>query len=299
MNDNAPVVEMIPVEQINVLNPRSRNQIVFQTIVTNISNLGLKRPITVARRAECNDGKSYDLVCGQGRLEAFIALGQPEIPAIIREASKEDCFLMSLVENVARRQIRPLELLREINSMRNRGFSTTDIAKKIDVHKTYVAAITFLLKNGEERLLSAVDKGRVPLSVAMQIASTDDEGIQKALLQAYEEKTLRGRKLLTVRRIIELRKTNGKGYTPGRRRNDRLQSPDALVRVYRQEVDRQKLLVKKSQLTEHRLLFIVSALKKLFLDEHFLTLLRAEQLDTVPAYLAEKMQLGDKGTPSV
>jgi ParB family transcriptional regulator, chromosome partitioning protein len=299
MNDAAPVVQMIPVDQINVLNPRSRNQIVFQTIVTNISNLGLKRPITVARRAESNDGKPYDLVCGQGRLEAFIALGQSEIPAIVREASKEDCFLMSLVENVARRQIRPLELLREINSMRNRGFSTTDIAKKIDVHKTYVTAITFLLKNGEERLLSAVDKGRVPLSVAMQIASTDEEGIQKALLQAYEDKTLRGRKLLTVRRIIELRKANGKSYTPGRRRNDRLQSPDALVRVYKQEVDRQQLMVKKSQLTEHRLLFIVSALKKLFLDEHLLTLLRAEQLDTVPAYLADKMQIGEKGLVNV
>jgi ParB family transcriptional regulator, chromosome partitioning protein len=299
MNERAPVVQMIPVDQINVLNPRSRNQIIFQTIVNNISNLGLKRPITVARRADSGDGKPYDLVCGQGRLEAFVALGQSEIPAIVREATKEDCFLMSLVENVARRQIRPLELLREISSMKSRGFSTTDIAKKIDVHKTYVTAIMFLLKNGEERLLSAVDKGRIPLSVAMQIASTDEEGMQQALCQAYEEKTLRGRRLLTVRRIIELRKANGKRTTPGRRKNASLQSPDALVRVYKQEVDRQKLFVKKAQLTEHRLLFIISALKKLFLDEHLLTLLRAEHLDTVPAYLADKMQLGERGPVNV
>ena len=110
---------MIPIDQINVLNPRSRNKIVFQSIVSNISNLGLKRPITVARRAEPADGKSYDLVCGQGRLEAFIALGQTEIPAIVKEASKEECFLMSLVENVARRQIRPVELLREISNLKS------------------------------------------------------------------------------------------------------------------------------------------------------------------------------------
>ena len=77
MNESAPVVQMIPVNQINVLNPRSRNKIVFQGIVTNISNLGLKRPITVARRAQPSDGKDYDLVCGQGRLEAFMALGRP------------------------------------------------------------------------------------------------------------------------------------------------------------------------------------------------------------------------------
>jgi ParB family transcriptional regulator, chromosome partitioning protein len=295
MNNTAPIVEMIPVDQINVLNPRSRNKIVFQTIVSNISNLGLKRPITVARRAESNDGKPYDLVCGQGRLEAFIALGQAEIPAIVREASKEDCFLMSLVENVARRQIRPLELLREISNLRARGYSTTDIANKIDVHKTYVTGIIHLLKNGEERLIYAVEKGRIPLSVAMQIANADEDGIQQALCQAYEENTLRGRRLLTVRRIIELRKTNGKRSTPGvRRRNDRVQSADSLVRVYRQEVDRQKLLVRKSQLTEHRLLFIVSALKNLFRDENFLTLLRAEELDSLPAYMAEKIQVSER-----
>jgi len=295
MNNTAPIVQMIPVDQINVLNPRSRNKIVFQTIVSNISNIGLKRPITVARRADPSDGKPYDLVCGQGRLEAFLALGQAEIPAIVREASREDCFLMSLVENIARRQIRPLELLREISNLKMRGYSTNDIDRKIDVHKTYVVGITHLLKNGEERLLSAVEKGRIPLSVAMQISTADEDGIQQALCQAYEDKTLRGRRLLTVRRIIELRKSNGKRSTPGvRRRNDRLQSADALVRVYRQEVDRQKLLVKKSQLTEHRLLFIVSALKKLFLDDNFLTLLRAEELDSLPAYLAEKIQIGEK-----
>ncbi|MGA3318788.1 MAG: plasmid partitioning protein RepB C-terminal domain-containing protein [Candidatus Korobacteraceae bacterium] len=295
MNDLAPIVQMIPVNQINVLNPRSRNKVAFQGIVANISNLGLKRPITVARRTEPSDSKPYDLVCGQGRLEAFMALGQIEIPAIVKEVSREECFLMSLVENIARRQVRPLELLREIDSLKSRGYTTTEIAKKIDVARSYVVGIEHLLKNGEDRLLHAVDKGRIPLSVAMQIADADEDGIQRALCQAYEDKTLRGRKLLTVRRIIELRKANGKLSNQGvRRRNDGLQSAQSLIRVYRQEADRQKLLVKKSQLTEHRLLFIVSALKNLFRDENFITLLRAEGLETLPAYLAERIQIAEK-----
>ena len=295
MNNTAPVAQMIPVNQINILNSRSRNKVTFQGIVANISSLGLKKPITVTRRNEPIDGKTYDLVCGQGRLEAFIALGQAEIPAIVKEASREECFLMSLVENIARRQIRPLELLREIDSLKSRGYNTTEIANKIDVTKSYVVGIAHLLKNGEERLLHAVDKGRIPLSVAMQIADADEEGIQRALCQAYEDKTLRGRKLLTVRRIIELRKANGKRATPGvRRRNDGLQSAESLVRVYRQEADRQKLLVRKSQLTEHRLLFIVSALKNIFRDENFITLLRAEGLESLPAYLAERIQVVER-----
>ena len=290
MTDPAPSVQLIPIDQINVLNPRSRNKIVFQSIVSNISNIGLKKPITVTPRTQETDGKFYDLVCGQGRLEAFVALGEQEIPAIVKTASREDCFLMSLVENIARRQHRPLELLREINSLKSRGYSTAEIAKKIDVAKSYVTGVVHLLRKGEERLLYAVEKGRIPLSVAMQIADADEEGLQRALCQAYEDKTLRGRKLLTVRRIIEMRKSNGKSTNQGaHRRTDRLASSEALVRAYRQEADRQKLLVKKHQITEARLLFVVSALKKLFSDENFLTLLRAEGLDTLPAYLAERI----------
>jgi ParB family chromosome partitioning protein len=200
-----------------------------------------------------------------------------------------------LVENVARRQHRPIELLREITNLKSRGYTTPEIAKKIDVAKSYVTAVVHLLKKGEERLLYAVEKGRIPLSVAMQIADADEEGIQRALCDAYEDKTLRGRKLLTVRRIIEMRRTNGKETRPGgRRRNDGLTTADALVRAYRQEADRQKLLVKKSELTQNRLLFIVSALKKLFADENFLTLLRAEGLGTLPAYLADKIQIQER-----
>lgn len=200
---------------------------------------------------------------------------------------------MSLVENIARRQLRPLELLREISSLKSRGYSTTEIAEKIDVPKAYVTGVMHLLKNGEERLVNTVEKGRVPLSVAMQIASADEEGIQKALHQAYEDKTLRGKKLLTVRRLIELRKTNGRSlHYRVRRRNAGLQSADSLVRIYRQEADRQRLLVKKARVTDNRLLFIVSAVKTLFRDDNFTTLLRAEELDTLPGYLAEKIQPG-------
>lgn len=296
MTEAAPSAQMIPIAQINILNPRSRNRATFQDIVSNISNVGLKKPITVARREQPSDGKLYDLACGEGRLEAYIALGQTEIPAIVTEATKEDCFLMSLVENLARRPHAPLELMREINNLKSRGYNTTEIAKKIDLAKSYVIGIAHLLDHGEDRLLAAVDKGRVPLSVAMQISNSDDAGIQQALCDAYENKTLRGRKLLTVRKIIEQRKTKGKRLNQGSKpKEERAPTAEALVRVYRQEADRQKDTVRKARLTENRLLFIVTALKQLFRDENFVTLMRAEQMEMLPAYLAERIQAAEKG----
>ena len=93
----------IPIEKIRVLNPRVRNRRNFEEIVENISRVGLKRPITVSRRSG-TDPVEYDLVCGQGRLEAFVQLGQSTIPAIVLNADEHDCLVMSLVENCARRQ---------------------------------------------------------------------------------------------------------------------------------------------------------------------------------------------------
>src|SRR5688572_26165909 len=92
-------IEMIPIEQIAVVNPRARGRVKFKQIVDNIAHLGLKRPITVAVRPTKGDEPRYDLVCGQGRLEAFRALGQTEVPAFVVEASREDLMLMSLAEN--------------------------------------------------------------------------------------------------------------------------------------------------------------------------------------------------------
>ncbi len=43
----AEKVEMIPTDRITVINPRVRNKKVFKDIVSNIAEIGLKRPITV------------------------------------------------------------------------------------------------------------------------------------------------------------------------------------------------------------------------------------------------------------
>src|SRR5712675_3799941 len=133
-------VEMIPIERITVINPRVRNKKIFKEIIANIAELGLKKPITVTRRDEA-DGPRYDLVCGQGRLEAYQALGQAEIPALVVEADMEDCMVMSLVENLARRQHRAIDLLHGIESLKQRGYADAVIARKTGLTTEYVKDI--------------------------------------------------------------------------------------------------------------------------------------------------------------
>ena len=123
MEHETITIKSVPVERIVVLNPRVRNKKQFRQIIDSISNVGLKKPITVSRNQNGDGEASYQLVCGQGRLEAFIALGENEIPAIVVDVTEEDSLIMSLVENLARRQHRPLELLHDIGELGKRGYS--------------------------------------------------------------------------------------------------------------------------------------------------------------------------------
>ena len=281
-------VELIPIDRIKVLNPRERNQRNFKEIVDNIAKVGLKKPITVTRRAEA-DGPFYDLVCGQGRLEAYMALGQLEVPALVVSADREDCLIASLVENCARRQHHSLDLLQDIRGMEQRGYSQAEIARKTGLTYEYVHGVSRLLEKGERRLLRSVESGHIPLSVAVEIAEAEDHEVQAALSSAYERGLLKGRKLLTARKVVEMRRRRGKGLRTGDTRKRTPVSAEALVKAYQEDAARKRSLIHRAQATRDRLLFIVEALRRLSADQTFLALLEDEDLATLPQNLAERL----------
>ena len=56
------------------------------------------------------------------------------------------------------------------------------------------------------------------------------------------------------------------------------------------------MLVRKAKVCDSRLLFVVTALSKLVSDDHFLTLLRAESLMTMPKFLKAKIGPKEKAS---
>lgn len=291
-------IKMIPIDRIDVLNPRERNKIAFDEIVSNIKAIGLKKPIIVTTRHDPEGIERYLLICGEGRMNALRSLGENAIPALVVSVSDEDAFIMSLAENIARRQYRPLELLAGIEHLRDQGYDRKVIAKKIGLSPEYVYGILILLKHGEERLIVAVQAGRIPLNAALSIvgAGDDDKAVQIALQDAYESGKLRGKQLLQARRVIERRQTLGRSIARGTPRKVKDVTTASLVRTYQKEVERQKQMVKKAEIAQQRLLFVVSALRELLSDENFTTLLRAENLDTLPKYLADRVWPGARST---
>jgi ParB family transcriptional regulator, chromosome partitioning protein len=284
-------MQMIPIDRIRILNPRHRDPKKFELIVQSIRNLGLKKPIQVSlRSADETEEPGYDLVCGQGRIEAFVALGHKEIPAVVVEISKEDRLLRSLAENMARRTPPHVELIHEIERLKARGYSNCEIARKLDVHDALVTGLLALKNAGEERLLDAALSGKIPLGVAMDIARTNDDETQREMLKAYENKQLNQLSIRMLKRLMDQRRFLGKqaGSGPRNPRKGRT-SAESLVNAYRRESQKQKLMVKKSRVCEAKLMFIVTAFGRLLADDNLTTLLRAESLASVPKTLWDKV----------
>ncbi len=289
-------IKIISIDKINIINPRVRNQRVFEDIAGNISQVGLKRPVTVTPANSNIEGKEYDLVCGQGRIEAYMACGQTEIPAIVIEADEHEALVMSLVENLARRQHRALDLLQGIEILQRQGYSIKEIATKTGLTVEYVHGVLNLMERGEERLLSAVENGQIPVSLAIKIAEgTENE--QRALQAAYET-GLRGKKLLAAKRLIEVRKRRGKTFRTGgrgprgKRDSGGIISARDVLKIYQREVDRKRILTRKAEVTNNRLVFVIEALRGLLRENNFKTLLKAEGLATMPKQLLELVEKG-------
>ena len=295
MNDVcAPVnLQMVPVAMIDVLNTRERNRKVFQEIVSNIKSIGIKKPITVTPRAQPDGNTRFLLVCGEGRLNALKELGEEAIPAVVVDVADEEAYLMGLVENAARRRYRPIELFSGIAQLLAAGYDTKAIAAKTGLTLKYVQGVTTLMQRGEERLLVGVSRGDIPLNAAMAIigAADDDRAVQSALQEAYDAGTLRGRQLTAARRVIDRRKALGRSVAKNARRGNEELTTSNLVRTYQNEVERQRLIVRKAEATQQRLMFVISALRRLMSDENFINLLRAEGLDTLPKNLADLMRV--------
>ncbi|WGM48929.1 hypothetical protein KOAAANKH_03843 [Brevundimonas sp. NIBR10] len=287
-------VEMVPIEHVTVLNPRTRNRKQHREIVDNIDAVGLKRPIS-ARRKITADGVRYEVVCGEGRLEAFRMLDQTHLPVVFVDGTEADCMVMSLVENVARRKHRSIDLIQEIGGLRKRGYSDVEIAGRIGVTASWVGMVGTLIEKGEERLVAAVESGLIPITFAIDIARAKTSEDQRLLTEAYASGQLKGKNIPSIRRMLEQRSKRNRSVPDsglGRQPPRRVQSASELMAVYQRHAEKLRETVRKTDYAEDRFLFVVEALRKLFGDENFTNVLKAEGLDTMPRFLSDQVVSG-------
>jgi len=246
----------IPVDLINVPNPRNRCKKQFQEIERSIKVNGLYKPIMVNERNFESTGK-YDLVFGQGRWEIHKILG---IKSILAEVVNEDegkAYIYSLVENIARSRPQPLEFARFIIQMYDSGVT---VAKLVDItgrSQKCLRDCIALMKKGERSLINGVEKGIIPISFAMRVVQSDDIASQSVLAEAFESGIITEANLRSVRKILE---TRGRDVE-----NNRFKNLDELTTTMQnvsEEINVENEYVKKKENRLRRLLHLIGEVKK-------------------------------------
>jgi ParB family chromosome partitioning protein len=98
----------LPIEQVirSRYQPRSEiRQENLQELVASIRAQGIVQPIVV-RTAIAN---RYELIAGERRWRAAQLAGLTEVPALVREVSEQAAMAMTLIENIQREDLNPLE----------------------------------------------------------------------------------------------------------------------------------------------------------------------------------------------
>jgi len=110
------VQKLIPIDEIvpNPNQPRRRfSEEELKELAESIKEFGVLQPIIVREK----DGK-YEIVAGERRWRAAKMAGLSRIPAVVKEVSDEEMMILSLVENLQREDLNPVERARAIKILK-------------------------------------------------------------------------------------------------------------------------------------------------------------------------------------
>ena len=284
--DNAPILlmkdrrrEMIPIDKINVINSRTRDEKQFTLNVQSIEANGQLKDIRVNDKFLAKTG-FYELICGEGRLIAHKRLGKADIRAEIVTCTRKQAYLESLVENLARSRPATMEFARELKSLHDEGWSYEQIAQVACRTPEYIRQYIRLVETGEERLIQGVEQEVFPISFAILVASSDDAGIQNVLMDAFDKGVVNCQNFARARAII-----NGR-MDKRNRRQGRNGTSDYTVATLTSDIAKttqaKESYVREAQDKESRLFALLHGMESLWKDEMFLELLREEGLGERP-----------------
>lgn len=280
-------VVLIETNKILVVNPRQRDEFTHKEIKENIRQIGLKRPVSVRRIT--HDEYEFALICGQGRLEAYIHYQEAYIPAIVKNVNEETGHLMSLTENIARRKPRATELLDSVRQLKKQGLTDKEIGERLGYVISWVQGVSSLLEKGEKKLLAAFEAGNIPLYLAVEISRATDESIQDSLTEALLNGTIKGKQINIIKRIIDNRKNGNKGSTNKTFATKRVQkkySPEELAVMYQKNSDEHKEIQAKARYSRETLMLVKEIFRQLTQNNDFCELLSNNNITDMPEILS-------------
>ena len=178
-------VSDIPVDSISrgTYQPRTHFEPeALQELADSITAQGLIQPILLRRR-----GGGYELIAGERRWRAAQLAGLESIPAIVREMDDNAVAAVTLIENIQREDLNPLEEARALHRLKNE-FSMTDLAVAEAVGRSR-AAVTNLIRllDLDERVSEMLATGKIEMGHARSVLTLPADDQHAIAMRVYAE----------------------------------------------------------------------------------------------------------------
>jgi ParB family chromosome partitioning protein len=170
---------LCPVETIqsNPDQPRkSFDEKGLESLAATIRDKGVLQPLLVRKV-----GSRYELIAGERRLRAAKKAGLKEVPVLIREAEESDRLELSVLENVQREDLNPIEEAKAYKQMLDRfELTQEELARRVGKDRSSVANTLRLLQLPRE-IQEDLASGRMSSGHARAVLAVDREVLQLKL----------------------------------------------------------------------------------------------------------------------
>ncbi|ACA60716.1 parB-like partition protein [Candidatus Desulforudis audaxviator MP104C] len=171
----------IPVDRIRT-NPRQSRQVFDQErlaeLAASIEEVGLVQPVVVRQ-----SGDGYELISGERRLRAFLALGRSRIPAVVREMPEVEAAMAVLIENIQRENLNPLEEAIAYRRLVNEfDLTQEEVARRVGKSRVHVTN-TLRLLSLPLQVQEIIGSGALTAGHARALGAVDDAARQVELAQ--------------------------------------------------------------------------------------------------------------------
>ena len=164
----------------------------IQELAQSIKENGLIQPIIVRKSPVLG----YEILAGERRYRASIAAGLAEVPVIVKQLSDQDMMLHSIIENLQRENLNPIEEAKAYQSLIDKGFTHTEIAEKMGKSRPYITNLVRLL-GLPKHILTEVESGKLSQAHARLLIQLSSDKQDKLLNRIQTEN-------LSVRQVEQI-----------------------------------------------------------------------------------------------
>lgn len=164
----------------------------IQELAQSIKENGLIQPIIVRKSPVLG----YEILAGERRYRASITAGLAEVPVIVKQLSDQDMMLHSIIENLQRENLNPIEEAKAYQSLIDKGFTHTEIAEKMGKSRPYITNLVRLL-GLPKHILTEVESGKLSQAHARLLIQLSSDKQDKLLNRIQTEN-------LSVRQVEQI-----------------------------------------------------------------------------------------------